>query len=74
MPNTSAIERRNATARRMSAHQVRKSLAFSRRAETKASLGWWATTVYNWCRSHRSLRRPLTHPVGKKSFSNGHLP
>jgi transposase-like protein/IS1 family transposase len=74
MPNTSAIERRNATARRMSAHQVRRSLAFSRQAETKVALGWWATTVYNWCRSHRSLRLPLPEPMGKKSISNGHQP
>jgi IS1 family transposase len=66
-PNPSAIERRNGTARRMSAHQVRKSLAFARRPETKLALGWWAVTVYNWCRPHRSLRLPLTQPQGKKS-------
>lgn len=68
--NTSAIERRNGTARMMSAHQVRKSLAFSRRTDTKQALGWWGVTVYNWCRSHRSLRLPLAEPVGKKSISN----
>jgi hypothetical protein len=39
-PNTSAIERRNATVRRMNAHQVRRSLAFSRRDDTKVALGW----------------------------------
>lgn len=66
-PNTSAIERRNGTARRMSAHQVRKSLAFSRRPDTKLALGWWGVTVYNWSRSHRSLRHPLMSPLGKKS-------
>ena len=44
-PNTSAIERRNGTARRMSAHQVRRSLAFARRADTKVALGWWGLTV-----------------------------
>jgi IS1 family transposase/transposase-like protein len=65
-PNTSAIERRNGTARRMSAHQVRKSLAFSRRPETKLALGWWGVTVYNWCRPHRSLRLALAQPQGKK--------
>jgi IS1 family transposase len=68
--NTSAIERRNGTARTMSAHQVRKSLAFSRRTDTKQALGWWGVTVYNWCRPHRSLRLPFTEPVGKKSTSN----
>ncbi len=67
LPNTSAIERRNGTARRMSAHQVRKSLAFSRRTDTKLALGWWGVTVYNWSRPHRSLRLPLETPHGKKS-------
>jgi IS1 family transposase len=67
VPNTSAIERRNGTARRMSAHQVRKSLAFARQPDTKLALGWWGLTVYNWCRPHRSLRLPLPEPHGKKS-------
>jgi hypothetical protein len=66
-PNTSAIERRNGTARRMNAHLVRRSLAFSRRADTKPALGWWGLTVYNWCRPHRSLRLPLAQPQDKKS-------
>ena len=66
-PNTSTIERRNGTARRMSAHQVRRSLAFARRPDTKLALSWWGVTVYNWCRPHRSLRSPLAEPQGKKS-------
>jgi hypothetical protein len=65
-PNTSAIERRNGTARRMSAQQVRRSLAFARRDDTKVALGWWGLTVYNWCRPHRSLRLPLAESEGKK--------
>ena len=72
--NTSAIERRNGTARTMSAYQVRKSLAFARRTDTKQALGWWGVTVYNWCRLHRSLRLPLTQPMGKKSTTNGRQP
>ncbi len=68
-PNTSAIERRNGTARRMSAFQVRKSLAFAHRPDTKVALGWWGLTVYNWARSHRSLRQALPEPLGKKSSS-----
>ncbi len=71
-PNTSIIERRNGTARRMSAHQVRRWLAFSRRSDTKIALGWWGVTVYNWCRSHRSLRQPLPEPQGKKSSNLRH--
>jgi IS1 family transposase len=68
-PNTSAIERRNGTARRMNAHQVRRSLAFSRREDTKPALGWWGLTVYNWSRPHRSLRLRLVQPLAKKSSS-----
>jgi len=74
VPNTSAIERRNGTARLMSAAQVRKSLAFAKRGETKEAMGWWAMTVYNWCREHRSLKRLLSEPVGKKSMNKGHPP
>ena len=70
MPNTSAIERRNGTARLMSKAQVRKTLAFAKRHDQKTALGWWAMTVYNWCRSHRSLRCPLPEPQGKKSINN----
>ena len=73
-PNTSAIERRNGTARCMSAHQVRQSLAFARREDTKVALGWWSLTVYNWYRPHRSLRSLLTQPQGKKSSSLEHRP
>ncbi len=71
-PNTSAIERRNGTARRMSAHQGRKSLAFAHRPDTKPALGWWGVTVYNWGRPHRSLRQSLPEPQGKKSISPRH--
>lgn len=71
-PNTSSIERRNGTARRMSAHQVRRSLAFAHRSDTKLALGWWGVTVYNWCRPHRSLRQPLPKPMGKKTISPRH--
>jgi IS1 family transposase len=68
-PNTSAIERRNGTARRMNAHQVRRSLAFSRREDTKPALGWWGLTVYNWSRPHRSLRLRLAQTPDKKCLS-----
>jgi hypothetical protein len=73
-PNTSAMKRRNSTARRMSAYQVRKSLAFARRSESKAALGWWGLAVYNWCRPHRTLRQRLAEPVGKKSAKDVHPP
>jgi hypothetical protein len=58
VPNTSAIERRNGTARLMSAAQVRRTSAFAGKDSTKEARGWWSMTVYNGCRSHRSLKRP----------------
>jgi IS1 family transposase/transposase-like protein len=70
LPNTSAIERRNGTARLMSKAQIRKTLAFAKRADQKTALGWWGVTVYNWCRPHRSLRCALPEPQGKKSISS----
>lgn len=73
VPNTSAIERRNGTARSMSKAQVRKTLAFAKRQEEKTALGWWTTTVYNWSREHRSLREELSMPQGKKSINSVHL-
>jgi IS1 family transposase/transposase-like protein len=67
-PNTSAIERRNATARRMDSCSVRKTLAFARTPETRNARGSWAMCVYNWVREHRSLRRPLLEPQGNKKY------
>ncbi|MBE2240688.1 MAG: hypothetical protein IAE81_23070 [Caldilineaceae bacterium] len=58
----------------MNAHQVRRWLAFARRADTKVALGWWSLTVYNWRRSHSSLRQELAEPMGKKSTNNGRRP
>ena len=71
VPNTSAIERRNGTARLMNAAQVRKTLAFAKKVSTKEALGWWSMTVYNWSREHRSLKQPLPVPLGKKSMNKG---
>ncbi len=67
-PNTSAIERRNATARRMDACSVRKTLAFARTPETRNARGSWAMCVYNWVRAHRSLRRPLLETQGRRAY------
>ncbi len=47
-PNTSAIERRNATARRMDSCSVRKTLAFARTPKTRKARGSWAMCVYNF--------------------------
>ena len=74
VPNTSAIERRNGTARSMNKAQTRKTLAFSRHPLAKLALGWWTLTVYNWCRTNRMLKKPLLRPTDKKSTSSEHQP
>ena len=68
VPNTSAIERRNGTARRMDAFNVRKSLAFARTPESRQANGAWAMTVYNWGRDNRALRRLLPEPIGRRKY------
>jgi IS1 family transposase len=67
-PNTSAIERRNGTARSMDATSVRKTLAFAKTPESRAMLGAWGVLVYNWARSCRSLRRLLPQPRGRRVY------
>ena len=52
----------------MASSQVRRTLAFAKRPETNFNLGWWAVSVYNWARPHRSLKRPLPQPIGKKRY------
>jgi IS1 family transposase len=65
-PNTSAVERRNGTARTMDACSVRKTLSFARTPETREARGSWGMTVYNWCRENRALRRRLPEPQGRR--------
>jgi IS1 family transposase/transposase-like protein len=67
-PNTSAVERRNGTARRMDACSVRKTLAFARTPETREARGWWGVTVYNWGRENRALKRTLLEPQGRRKY------
>jgi hypothetical protein len=64
-PNLSAIERQNGTARRMNAYLVRRSLAFGRTEVAREALGWFSTVVYNFCRTQRELREPLSVPEGR---------
>ncbi len=68
VPNTSIIERYNGTARLMNGTQARKTLAFAKHEDDKCHRGWWALTVYNWGRSHHSLRLLLDRPIGKRKY------
>lgn len=67
-PNTSAIERRNGTARSMDATSVRKTLSFAKTPESRTVLGAWGVLVYNWARACRSLRRSLLQPRGRQRY------
>lgn len=67
-PKLSAVERQNATARKMNAYMVRKSLAFGRTEEGREALGWFSTAVYNFCRFQRALRQPLSVPEGRRCY------
>lgn len=66
--NTSAIKRRNGTARRMDAFNVRKSLAFARTPESRDANGSWSMTVYNWVRDNRALRCLLPEPISRRKY------
>ena len=68
VPNLSAIERQNGTSRRMNAYLVRKSLAFARKEESREALGWWSVIVYNFCRTQRGLRLPLSRLDGRGHY------
>jgi hypothetical protein len=67
-PNLSAVERQNGTSRRMNSYLVRKSLAFARKEESREALGWWNTVVYNFWRTQRGLRVPLSEPEGRGRY------
>lgn len=54
--NTSAIERHNNTSRQRDRRQTRKSLAFSRESRYHRWMRWLATTLYNFCWDHSSLK------------------
>jgi IS1 family transposase/transposase-like protein len=67
-PNLSAIERQNGTSRRMNAYLVRRSLAFGRKEESREALGWFSTVIYNFCRTQRGLRAPLSSLEGTRRY------
>lgn len=55
--NTSAIERHNGTSRQHDRRLTRKSLAFSRESRYHRWMRWLATTLYNFCWDHSSLKQ-----------------
>lgn len=62
-PRPSADDRLHT--RRMNAHQVRSSLAFTHCSATSQSIAWWGVT--KWVRKHRSIHPLLEISEGKKA-------
>lgn len=54
--NTSVIERHNGTSRLRNQRKVRKTLAFSKVPRYHRWMSWLAVGLYNFCRSHSSLK------------------
>lgn len=54
--NTSFVERHNGTTRHFNARKQRKTYCFSKQLPEHVAMSWLATTHYNFCWSHRSLR------------------
>jgi transposase-like protein len=61
--NTAYAERRNATFRARLAPLARRTRAGVHQAATLEAGMWLVGTAYNFCRSHRSLRRRRTAPA-----------
>jgi hypothetical protein len=68
-PNLSTVERQNGTVRRMNAYLLRKSLAFGGTETGREAVGWLSTVVYNFCRTQRALREPLSTPECRRCYA-----
>lgn len=60
--HTAYIERSQLTSRQMNGRLVRKTLSFSKELRCLIDACTWEDAVYNWTRSHRSLRIPSDTP------------
>jgi IS1 family transposase len=65
--NTSAVERYNGTSRQRDRRKARKTLAFSRESRYHRWMSWLSVTLYNFCRSHRSLKQRRDEEVHHRS-------
>ena len=65
--NTSAVERYNGTSRQRDRRKARKTLAFSKEGRYHRWMSWLSTTMYNFCRSHRSLKQGRGSEVQHRS-------
>lgn len=68
VPNTSAVERQNGTARQHTPHLQRKGLAFARKKITRVGLAELIRLDYNWVKTSQSLRVELPEWVGRRMY------
>jgi len=70
VPNTSAVERQNGTARQHNAFMKRKGLAFAKKTYIRDGIAEIGRLNYNWVAEHRSLKLPLDIPIGRKKYQH----
>lgn len=70
VPNTSAVERQNGTARQHTSFMKRKGLAFAKKTSTRDYIAEVVRLNYNWVAKHRSLKLPLDIPIGRKKYQH----
>ena len=68
VPNTSAVERQNGTARQQTAHMHRKGLSFAHKKVTRTGLAELVRLDYNWVKTCRSLKVALSEQIGRKKY------
>ena len=70
VPNTSAVERQNGTARQHTSFMKRKGLAFAKKTSTRDYIAEVVRLNYNWVAKHRSLKLLLDKPIGRKKYQH----
>ena len=70
VPNTSAVERQNGTARQHNAFMKRKGLALAKKTLTRDAVAEISRLNYNWVAKHRSLKLLLDNPIGRKKYQH----
>ncbi len=70
VPNTSAVERQNGTARQHTSFMKRKGLAFAKKTSIRDGIAEIVRLDYNWVSTHRSLKLSLDDPIGRKKYQH----
>lgn len=70
VPNTSAVERQNGTARQHTSFMKRKGLASAKKTTSRDAIAEIGRLNYNWVAQHRSLKLLLENPEGRKKYQH----